>query len=251
VTEPTLAYAHGTSSVPLRAETIGRMWEGVARANGDRDALVSRRQGIRWTYAELEAEVERCARALLAAGVAKGDRVGIWSPNNAEWVIVQFATAKIGAVLVNVNPSYRAHELEYALRQSGCSPLVLAPGFKDADYRELLGEVEAPALRRAVVLGEDWDELLAGADGVPAEALREREAELDFDDPINIQYTSGTTGFPKGATLSHHNILNNGFFIGETLAYTPEDRVCLPVPSTTASGWCSGTSRSSPTAPAS
>jgi fatty-acyl-CoA synthase len=145
-------------------------------------------------------------------------------------VIVQFATARVGAVLVNINPSYRAHELEYALRQSGCSLLILAPAFKDADYRELLSRVDAAALQRSVVLGEDWDALLASAETVGAEALPAREATLDFDDPINIQYTSGTTGFPKGATLSHHNILNNGFFIGEVLGYTPEDRVCIPVP---------------------
>jgi fatty-acyl-CoA synthase len=206
------------------------MWSDVAAAHGDVPALVARHQGIRWTYAELNEQVERCARALVAAGVAKGDRVGIWSPNNAEWVIVQFATARVGAILVNINPSYRAHELEYALRQSGCSLLLLAPGFKDADYRELLASVDAPRLRRSVVLGDEWDELLAEGDGVGGDALHAREAELDFDDPINIQYTSGTTGFPKGATLSHHNILNNGFFIGEILGYTPEDRVCIPVP---------------------
>jgi fatty-acyl-CoA synthase len=196
--------------------------------HGDRPALVARHQGIRWTYAELHDRVEQCARGLLAAGVAKGDRVGIWSPNKAEWVIVEFATAKIGAILVNINPSYRAHELEYALRQSGCSLLILAPGFKDADYRELLAGIDARDVRRSVVLGEQWDELLAAGDAVAADELRAREAELDFDDPINIQYTSGTTGFPKGATLSHH-ILNNGFFIGEVLGYTAED-VCIPVP---------------------
>jgi fatty-acyl-CoA synthase len=224
------AYAHGPSDIPLRADTIGRMWDDVVAAHGTRPALVSRHQAIRWTYAELHERVELCARALLAAGVETGDRVGIWSPNNAEWVVVQFATAKIGAVLVNINPSYRAHELEYALRQSGSSLLILAAGFKDADYRELLEGIDTPELRRSVVLGEEWDELLAAADRVGADELRPREAELDFDEPINIQYTSGTTGFPKGATLSHHNILNNGFFVGEILGYTPEDRVCIPVP---------------------
>jgi len=150
-----LAYAQGPCDVPLRGETIGAMWDGVVAAHGDRPALVSRQQEIAWTYAELHERVERCARALLAGGVAKGDRVGIWSPNNAEWVVVQFATAKIGAILVNVNPSYRAHELEYALRQSGCSLLILAPGFKDADYRELLAGVDVPDVRGSVVLGED------------------------------------------------------------------------------------------------
>jgi len=224
------AYSHGASDVALRGETIGRMWDDVVAAHGDSPALVSRHQGIRWTYRELDEQVDRCVRALLAAGVAKGARVGIWSPNNAEWVIVQFATAKIGAILVNINPAYRAHELEYALRQSGSSLLLLAPGFKDADYRELLDGVDAPEVRRSVVLGAEWDELLAGADRVDVNEVRRREGELDFDDPINIQYTSGTTGFPKGATLSHHNILNNGFFIGEILGYTPADRVCIPVP---------------------
>src|SRR6266516_3131121 len=187
------AYAHGPSDTALRGETIGRMWDDVVAANGGRPAIVSRHQGIRWTYAELHEQVERCARALMAGGVRKGDRVGIWSPNNAEWVIVQLATAKVGAILVNINPSYRAHELEYALRQSGCSVLILAPGFKDADYVELAREVQAPELRRHVVLGEGWDELLVQGDGLSADALRTREAELDFDQPINIQYTSGTT----------------------------------------------------------
>jgi fatty-acyl-CoA synthase len=224
------AYAHGPSETPLRGESIGRNFDDVVAANGERPALVSRHQGTRWTYDELHSQVEQCARAVIAAGVRKGDRVGIWSPNNAEWVVVQFATAKIGAVLVNINPSYRAHELEYALRQSGCSLLILAPGFKDADYCDLLAGVDAPDLRRSVVLGEGWNELLAGAGQIGGDELRAREADLDFDEPINIQYTSGTTGFPKGATLSHHNILNNGFFIGEILGYTPEDRVCIPVP---------------------
>jgi fatty-acyl-CoA synthase len=225
-----LSYSQGLSDMPLRDETIGAMWDAVVAEHGDREAVVSCRQSIRWTYEELNKEVERCARGLLALGVERGDRVGIWSPNNAEWVVVQFATAKIGAILVNINPSYGRHELEYALRQSGCSVLVLAPGFKDADYVELLQSVDSPALRERILLGDAWDELLACGDDVPVDTLRAREAELDFDQPINIQYTSGTTGFPKGATLSHHNIVNNGFFIGETLGYTPADRVCLPVP---------------------
>jgi fatty-acyl-CoA synthase len=224
-----LAYAHGLSDVPLRGETIGEAWRATVDEHGSSDALVACHQGIRWSYRELDAEVQRCARALLAEGVAKGDRVGIWSPNNAEWVVVQFATARIGAILVNINPSYRAHELEYALRQSGCSVLMHAAGFKDADYGELLESIDAPALRRLLPLGE-WETLLARAGDVSVETLLQREAELHFDEPINIQYTSGTTGFPKGATLSHHNILNNGFFIGQTLGYTPADRVCVPVP---------------------
>jgi fatty-acyl-CoA synthase len=223
----TASYASGPREPPLRAQTIGRMWDEVAGVHAGEEALVSRHQGIRWTYAELGAEVDRCAAGLLATGVRRGDRVGIWSPNCAEWVVVQFATAKIGAVLVNVNPSYRASELEYALDQSGCSTLILAPGFKDADYVELVSSVRTPTLRRRIVLGPEWHELLAG--GAAAD-LDVHAAELDFDQPINIQYTSGTTGFPKGATLSHHNILNNGFFIGEALGYTPTDRVCVPVP---------------------
>jgi len=225
-----LSYSQGLSDTPLRDETIGAMWDAVVVEHGDREAVVSCQQGIRWTYAAVHEQVERCARALLALGVDRGDRVGIWSPNNAEWVVVQFATAKIGAILVNINPSYGGHELEYALRQSGCSVLVFAPGFKDVDYVELLQSVDAPALREQILLGEAWEELLSRGDRVAVDALRAREAELDFDQPINIQYTSGTTGFPKGATLSHHNIVNNGFFIGETLGYTPADRVCLPVP---------------------
>jgi fatty-acyl-CoA synthase len=225
-----LSYAHGASDVPLRGETIGEMWAAIVSAHGSSDALVSRAQEIRWTYAELDERVERCARGLLAAGVEQGDRVGIWSPNNAEWVVLQFATARAGAILVNINPAYRQSELEYALRQSGCALLVLAPGFKDADYVDLLERVDAPALQRRVVLGEGWEALLDEGDAVAADRLRDREAELNFDEPINIQYTSGTTGFPKGATLSHHNILNNGFFVGETLGYTPADRICVPVP---------------------
>jgi fatty-acyl-CoA synthase len=225
-----LAYAHGAVDVPLRCETIGQMLDGVVAEHPDAHALVSVHQELRWTYAELGDQVERCARALLAAGLDKGDRAGIWSPNTAEWLVMQFATAKVGVILVNINPSYRVHELEYVLRQSGCSLLVLAPRFRDADYREVLAQAGAPDLRETVVLDEQWDEFLARGDDVREAALREREAALVFDDPINIQYTSGTTGFPKGATLSHHNILNNGFFIGETVRYTPVDRVCLPVP---------------------
>ena len=226
----TVAYASGISGTPLRGETIGQAWTASVEAQPSATALVSRHQGIRWTYAEMEVHVERCARALVAAGVQRGDRVGIWSPNNAEWVVVQFATARIGAILVNINPAYRAHELEYALRQSGCSLLLHARSFKDADYVEVLDGVDAPALARRVVLDEWEESLLAAAGDVAPGQLRDREDELHFDEPINIQYTSGTTGFPKGATLSHHNLLNNGYFVGETLGYTNADRVCVPVP---------------------
>ncbi len=224
-----LSYAHGAVDVPLRGQTVGRAWLDAAAEHGSRDALVARHQGVRLTYAELAAEVERAARALLAAGVERGDRVGLWSPNRFEWPVVQLAAACAGAILVSLNPAYRARELGYALRQSGTSLLVMAEGFRGVDYRETLaGSGAAP--RRAVTLGREWEELLAEGDRVPAGALAAREAELDVDDPASIQYTSGTTGFPKGATLSHHNMLNNGFFVGQGLGYGPADRVCLPVP---------------------
>ena len=222
------SYARGVREPALRGETIGGMLDAIVVAHGDRDAVVSVQQSIRWSYADLAREVSRCAQALAVAGVAKGDRVGIWAPNCAEWLVVQFASAKIGSVLVNLNPSYRAAELEYALRQSGCRLLVLAAGYRGADYVATLAGVDAPGLRETVVLGRGWDEFLARGD--QGRAAQPDEAEFGFDDPINIQYTSGTTGFPKGATLTHHNILNNGFFIGETLGYTTADRVCIPVP---------------------
>ncbi len=233
------SYVHGASGVPLLGETIGQNLDRTAATFPDRDALVSVHQGIRQTYAEFHAAVEEVARGLLALGIEPGDRVGIWSPNNAEWATLQYATAKVGAILVNINPAYRTSELAYALGQSGVSTLVLARGFRQADYVAMVEAVagETPALGRQVVLGGDppagamsWDDLRAAGDQVTAAALRAREALLQFDDPINIQYTSGTTGFPKGATLSHHNILNNGFFIGEGCGYSEADRVCIPVP---------------------
>ncbi len=233
------SYLHGASPVPLLGETIGRNLDRTVAAFGDRDAVVSVHQGIRMTYAEFHAAVEEIARGLLALGIEPGDRVGIWSPNNAEWVTLQYATAKAGAILVNVNPAYRTSELAYALRQSGVSTLVLAARFRQADYLAMLDEVagDLPALQRRIVLGSDapagamsWDDLRERAAGASRDDLRAREELLQFDDPINIQYTSGTTGFPKGATLSHHNILNNGFFIGAGCRYTEADRVCIPVP---------------------
>jgi fatty-acyl-CoA synthase len=226
------SYVHGTSETPLLGETIGASLRRAAALYGGRDALVVRHQGYRATYAELWEQVDRAARGLLARGVEQGDRVGIWAPNRYEWVVVQYATARIGAILVNVNPAYKATELEYALRKAGVSVLVLASGFRQTDYVGMLAEVRdgCPALREAIVLEDGWDELLAGGDGVDPDRLAEREAGLQFDDPINIQYTSGTTGFPKGATLSHHNVLNNGYFIGRTLRYDERDRVCVPVP---------------------
>jgi fatty-acyl-CoA synthase len=225
------AYAHGTSDVPLMGETIGANLDRAVAAHGEREALVSRAQDVRLTYAELGAAVDRVATGLLARGIEKGDRVGIWSPNRAEWVLAQYATAKVGAILVNVNPAYRTHELAYALRQSGVRLLLSAASFKTSDYAAMVDEVRGDLddLREVVFLGSpEWEELAATpADG---EALAARERGLSCDDAINIQYTSGTTGFPKGATLSHHNILNNGFFVGELCGYTEADRICIPVP---------------------
>ena len=228
-----LAYAHGASATPLIGETIGENLERIAAAAPDALALVSRHQGLRYTYAELDAAVTTVARGLMALGLQAGDRVGIWSPNNAEWVLIQYATAKAGVILVNVNPAYRTSELAYVLRQSGCRMLIAAESFKTSDYRAMVNEVRSdlPDLERVLFLGTaDWEKLLEAAGSVADDELRERMASLGFDDPINIQYTSGTTGFPKGATLSHHNILNNGFFIGEACRYTASDRVCIPVP---------------------
>jgi fatty-acyl-CoA synthase len=227
------SYASGTSDVPLLGDTIGDNFDRTAAARPDGEALVEVATGRRWTYAQLRAEVDAVAHGLLAAGVAKGDRVGIWAPNLAEWVFVQYATAKIGAILVNINPAYRTHEVEYVLNQAGISVLVAAPSFKTSDYAGMIEQVRpnCPALRSVVLIGRpEWDALVeSGRGGDPAELAR-LQAELSPDDPINIQYTSGTTGFPKGATLSHHNILNNGYFVGRGCGYTPEDRVCIPVP---------------------
>jgi fatty-acyl-CoA synthase len=234
-----LSYVAGISDVPLMARTIGDAFDRTCALHADREAVVSRHQGVRLTYRELGEQVGRAARALLAIGVEKGDRVGIWSPNSVEWIVVQYATAKIGAILVNVNPAYRTHELEFALRHSAVSTLITAPGFRSADYLAMIDQVRPtlPELRDVFVLGDadpgrerSWSDVLSGADQVTEDTLRGRSAGLDFDEAINIQYTSGTTGFPKGATLSHHNILNNGFFVGERLRLTPDDRVCLPVP---------------------
>ena len=227
------SYAAGETTPALIEETIGANFARIAREHAGREALVEVPTGRRWTYAELDRDVDALARGLLGAGVAKGDRVGIWSPNCAEWTIVQYATAKIGAILVNVNPAYRTHELAYALNQSGLRLLVSATEFKSSDYRAMVDEVrhDCRALERVVFLGTpDWDDLLAGGDAVPAGAVAERMSTLDNGDAINIQYTSGTTGYPKGATLSHRNILNNGFFTTETIGFTHEDRLCIPVP---------------------
>src|SRR6202140_5337267 len=227
-----LSYASGTSTVPLLGETIGQNLRRTVERHGGSEALVAPHQNYRATYRELWEQVSLVARGLIARGIGRGDRVGIWSPNRFEWVVVQYATARIGAILVNINPAYRTTELEYALGQSGVSFLILARGFRQTDYVGMLGAVKGscPELREALVLEDGWDSLLRDGAGLPDDTLEVVESTLQFDDPINIQYTSGTTGFPKGATLSHHNILNNGFFVGETVEYTPEDRVCIPVP---------------------
>ena len=226
-----LAYLHGPSLTPLLGQTIGDNLRRTVERWGDRDAIVVRSQGYRATYRELWDATTLLGRALIASGVGKGDRVGIWSPNRFEWVVTQFASARVGAILVNINPAYKTSELQYALRQSGTSFLIHADAFRTGDYVRMVSDVraECPDLREACALS-DWSALLARGGDVPEEILDAREAGLQFDDPINIQYTSGTTGFPKGATLSHHNILNNGYFVGEAIKYTEQDRVCIPVP---------------------
>jgi fatty-acyl-CoA synthase len=229
----TLAIDAGRTDIPLLDETIGANLARTVAAHGDREALVARHQGIRWTYAEFAERVARCARGLLALGLEPGDRVGLWSPNYAEWTLLQYATADIGVILVNINPAYRTHELQYALAQSGCRMLFAAPSFKTFDYVDMVEQVrpELPALERAIFFWEDdWDELVAGAGHVTEDDLRARRALLRPDDPINIQYTSGTTGFPKGATLTHRNILNNGYFVTLLQGFQPGDRLCIPVP---------------------
>ena len=226
------SYVHGASPVALLGETIGANLRRTVDHFGDRDALVAPAQEYRATYRQLWDTTTTLAKALLARGVEKGDRVGVWSPNRFEWVVIQYATARVGAILVNINPAYKAQELGHALAQSGLTLLLLARRFRQTDYVEILDRVrpECPALREAVVLDGEWTTLLDESGSIDDDRLAAREASLTFDDPINIQYTSGTTGAPKGATLSHHNILNNGFFCGEVLRYTEVDRVCVPVP---------------------
>ena len=246
------SYTCGPQTKPLLAMTIGAAFDRAVERFAEREALVVRHQNLRYTWAQLADEVDRCARGLLALGLQPGERVGIWSPNNAQWCITQFATAKIGVVLVNINPAYRLNELEYALKQSGCRWLICADTFKTSDYHamlhELLPELEGsavgalrshmlPELRGVISLCDKpvdgmllWKGLMGMAEQVGPEQLRQCSEQLQFDDPINIQYTSGTTGFPKGATLSHYNILNNGYMVGESLKLTEHDRLVIPVP---------------------
>ncbi len=229
----TPAYAAGSTSIPMIDDTIGADLAFTIERFGDREALVDVPSGRRWTYAEFGRAVEEVALGLLAKGVAKGDRVGIWAVNCPEWVMVQYAAARVGAIMVNINPAYRVHELGFVLRQAGIGVLVASVEHKTSDYRRMVEQVraECPALRDVVYIGDStWDGLLGLGERVRPELLAEREAQLSCYDPVNIQYTSGTTGFPKGATLSHHSILNNGYFVGELLGYTETDRVALPVP---------------------
>ena len=226
-----LSYSSGESATALLGDTIGGNFDATVRAFGDREALVDRSAARRWTYAELAADVDALALGLLELGVSKGERVGIWAPNCAEWTLTQYATAKIGAILVNINPAYRTSELEFVLNQSGSRLLVAAEKLKTPGYAGMIAEVRprCPGLSDVVLLGSpEWESLLEAGRRADRRALD--HIELDIDDPINIQYTSGTTGFPKGATLSHHNILNNGFFVGELCNYTEADRICIPVP---------------------
>ena len=247
-----ISYSSGTSEQPLLGITIGDKFDQTVEQFPDNDALIVRHQNIRLTYSELLSRVNQLAKALLAAGLKKGERIGIWSPNNYEWCATQFATSKIGLILVNINPAYRLHELAYVLRQAGCAAIVIAPEFKSSNYTQMMYDLcpelhdcnpgdlrsaKAPDLRSVIRMGDgqmpgmySWDDIISLADKVSDEILAEKQANIEFDEVINIQYTSGTTGFPKGAALTHHNILNNGYFVAESQAITEKDRICIPVP---------------------
>ncbi|MGZ5373078.1 MAG: AMP-binding protein [Aeromicrobium sp.] len=227
------SFASGTSDTPLLEETIDANLRRTVSTWPDREAVVDVAAGVRLTYAELDKRVDDVARGLISRGIAKGDRVGIWAPNCLEWFLIQYATARIGAILVNINPSYRTHELAFVLNQAGVRMLVSAVEFRTSNYRAMIDEVRGgvETLRDVVFIGDpSWDDLVGDGAVTETAAVLERSAGLSHDDPINIQYTSGTTGFPKGATLSHRNILNNGFFVGEICDYSEQDRICVPVP---------------------
>lgn len=251
MTTPMLSYQSGASEQPMLGDTIGVRFDRTVAAFGDRPALICRQQGVNWTWKELAEQVEGFAAGLVALGLQPGDRVGIWSPNNAEWVVTQFATAKAGLILVNINPAYRVGELEYALNKVGCKALITATQFKTSNYMAMINELapemgishpgdlhcqRLPSLKMVIQIGGDdpgtyaFEKIEHHGRPEHVERLKELEGVLQFDDPINIQFTSGTTGLPKGATLTHHNILNNGYFIGQILHYTDQDKVCIPVP---------------------
>ncbi len=227
-----MSYVNGVSSVPLLGETIGQNLKRTVLRFPGQDALVCISQNYRATYREFEKQTEIVAKSLLAIGLQIGDRVGIWAPNRYEWVVLQYATARIGVILVNINPAYRSSELQFVLNQSGVVMLVSALAYKTSDYKAMVETAwnECEALEKVIYLDKDWDEFLQADTAISDEHLFAIEEKIQFDDPVNIQYTSGTTGFPKGVTLSHHNLLNNGYFIGQRLKYTEKDRVCIPVP---------------------
>lgn len=227
-----LSYASGPSKYPLLGETIGENLRNAVAKHPQQEALVCIHQNYRATYTEFYSQTEEIAKALIGLGITKGDRVGIWSPNRAEWTLIQFATARIGVILVNLNPAYRENELEYVLNQSGIKAVFASKKFKTSHYKEMLQNVRSKAdlLEHVVIFEENWVDFLEMAEGISSIDLMAAEQRVQFDDAVNIQYTSGTTGFPKGVTLTHHNILNNGYFIGIRLNYTHLDRVCIPVP---------------------
>jgi fatty-acyl-CoA synthase len=245
------SYVQGASDQPLVGATIGEVFDRTAAVHALGEALVVPHQNIRWTYAELKRRVDDLALGLVGLGLERGDRLGIWAPNCAEWVMTQLAAAKAGLILVNINPAYQRHELEYALNAVECRALILAPGFKGNDYVAILGSIPAaslPSLRHTIRIGPDrspgflnFDDVAQPSGGPERSCLLERGARLQFDDAINIQFTSGTTGAPKAATLTHHNIVNNGFFVGEAVRLTPRDRVCIPLPLYHCSGMVLGT----------